>query len=71
MGRTPVEEKGMSETYADPQASEEPSNEPVETPGEQTQHGVPNPDTGVGIGADGEPNTFEPEEEPEATETPE
>ncbi|WP_418606830.1 hypothetical protein [Georgenia sp. SUBG003] len=27
--------------------------------------GAPNPETGVGLGA-GEPNTFEPEEDPEA-----
>ncbi|GAA4285958.1 hypothetical protein [Georgenia daeguensis] len=29
------------------------------------QAGAPNPETGVGLGA-GEPNTFEPEENPEA-----
>ena len=71
----------MSETNADPQPSEEPTfpvqNEPVESMApedpypQEEQHGVPNPDTGVGIGADGEPNTFEPEEEPEATGDPE
>jgi hypothetical protein len=32
--------------------------------------GVPGGTDGVGIGADGEPNTFEPEEDPEATEGP-
>lgn len=26
---------------------------------------IPNPETGVGIGADSEPDTFEPEESPE------
>jgi len=26
---------------------------------------IPNPETGVGIGADSEPDTFEPEETPE------
>jgi hypothetical protein len=25
---------------------------------------IPNPETGVGIGADSEPDTFEPEEDP-------
>ncbi|WP_461172759.1 hypothetical protein M1D93_17570 [Arthrobacter sp. Z1-9] len=33
--------------------------------------GVPGGVDGVGIGADAEPNTFEPEEDPEATEGPE
>ena len=28
---------------------------------------IPNPDTGVGIGADAEPDTFEPEENPDAS----
>lgn len=39
---------------------------------EQTQEGgeVPNPQTGVGIGAGAEPSTFEPEEDPEALEDP-
>jgi hypothetical protein len=32
--------------------------------------GVPGGVDGVGIGADAEPNTFEPEEDPEATEEP-
>jgi len=27
--------------------------------------GIPNPETGVGIGARSEPDTFEPEEDPE------
>ena len=27
------------------------------------QHGIPNPQTGVGIGATGEASTFEPEED--------
>lgn len=31
---------------------------------------VPNPDTGAGIGASDEPNTMEPEENPEAVDTP-
>ena len=26
---------------------------------------IPNPETGVGIGADSEPDTFEPEEDPD------
>ncbi|MBD1592589.1 hypothetical protein HC744_11160 [Arthrobacter sp. S1_S22] len=33
--------------------------------------GVPGQEDGVGIGADAEPNTFEPEEDPDATEAPE
>ncbi len=33
--------------------------------------GVPGHVDGVGIGADTEPNTFEPEEDPDATESPE
>ncbi|MBD1539220.1 hypothetical protein HC749_13700 [Arthrobacter sp. S13_S34] len=33
--------------------------------------GVPGQKDGVGIGADAEPNTFEPEEDPDATEAPE
>jgi hypothetical protein len=32
--------------------------------------GVPGGADGVGIGADGEPNTFEPEEDPDATDAP-
>ena len=28
---------------------------------------IPNPSTGAGIGADSEPDTFEPEEDPDAT----
>jgi hypothetical protein len=27
---------------------------------------IPNPETGVGIGADAEPDTFEPEENPDS-----
>lgn len=27
---------------------------------------IPNPETGVGIGADSEPDTFEPEENPDS-----
>ena len=33
--------------------------------------GVPGHVDGVGIGADAEPNTFEPEEDPDATDAPE
>lgn len=33
--------------------------------------GVPGGKDGIGIGADAEPNTFEPEEDPEATDGPE
>lgn len=32
---------------------------------------VPNPESGVGLGHDGEANTFEPEEEPEAVDAEE
>ncbi|MEO5832588.1 MAG: hypothetical protein ABJA16_13190 [Nakamurella sp.] len=31
---------------------------------------VPNPHTGAGIGATGEPDTMEPEEDPDPAETP-
>ncbi|WP_170315461.1 hypothetical protein [Nakamurella deserti] len=31
---------------------------------------VPNPETGAGIGASDEPNTMEPEENPEAVDLP-
>jgi hypothetical protein len=41
------------------------ADEPEEgTRGETGKGGAPNPETGVGLGA-GEPNTFEPEEDPE------
>ncbi|MFC9773414.1 MULTISPECIES: hypothetical protein [unclassified Pseudarthrobacter] len=33
--------------------------------------GVPGGNDGVGIGADAEPNTFEPEEDPDSTKGPE
>lgn len=33
--------------------------------------GVPGSADGAGMGAGGEPNTFEPEEDPEATDAPE
>jgi hypothetical protein len=33
--------------------------------------GVPGGSDGVGIGADAEPNTFEPEEDPDSTKGPE
>ena len=33
--------------------------------------GVPGSSDGVGLGADAEPNTFEPEEDPDATGNPE
>jgi hypothetical protein len=32
--------------------------------------GIPQGGDGIGVAADGEPNTFEPEEDPEATEEP-
>ncbi len=34
------------------------------------EHGIPNPETGVGIGA-GEPSTFEPEEDAPEEDAPE
>lgn len=57
-------------------------NSPDSLPGDEPQEdaasaqekgdgGVPGKDDGVGIGADAEPNTFEPEEDPDATDTPE
>jgi hypothetical protein len=38
---------------------------------EQGRHEEPLNEEGAGLGMDDEPNTFEPEEEPEATEEPE
>ena len=32
---------------------------------DEARDDIPNPETGVGIGADSEPDTFEPEETPE------
>ncbi len=45
---------------------------PQSTPDENDTTGgeVPNPDTGAGIGASDEPNTMEPEENPEAVDLP-
>ncbi|ACL41328.1 hypothetical protein Achl_3371 [Pseudarthrobacter chlorophenolicus A6] len=37
---------------------------------EKRDGGVPGGKDGVGIGADAEPNTFEPEEDPDATKEP-
>ncbi|MEV8131981.1 hypothetical protein AB0O54_12610 [Pseudarthrobacter oxydans] len=51
-----------------------PEDEPQEgaaSAQEKGDGGVPGKDDGVGIGADAEPNTFEPEEDPDATDTPE
>jgi hypothetical protein len=39
-------------------------------PGKGKDGSVPGGADGVGLGADVEPNTFEPEEDPEATEEP-
>jgi hypothetical protein len=36
-------------------------------PGTEGRDDIPNSSTGVGIGADSEPDTFEPEEDPDAT----
>jgi hypothetical protein len=47
-------------------------SQPVENPenNDTTGNTVPNPETGAGIGAGGEPTTFEPEEDPEAVSEP-
>lgn len=51
----PDEALGMTDEPEEPGSS-----------GQRTEEGgAPNPETGVGLGA-GEPNTFEPEESPEA-----
>lgn len=55
--------------------SDESTNVPEETAGEDAAQTEDRPgiddQEGVGIGMDDEPNTFEPEEDPEATEPPE
>lgn len=51
-----------------------PEDEPQEGAGTaqgKDDGGVPGHVDGVGIGADAEPNTFEPEEDPDATDAPE
>ncbi|MBT2250274.1 hypothetical protein JHV56_16365 [Arthrobacter sp. BHU FT2] len=53
-------------------------NSPDALPGDETgdakgngkDGGVPGGNDGVGLGADAEPNTFEPEEDPDATKDP-
>jgi len=55
MSTTPDEAVGMAE---EPEQGESAG-------GSSEAGGAPNPETGVGLGA-GEPNTFEPEEDPEA-----
>ena len=47
-------------------------SEPVDNPenNDTTGSTVPNPETGAGIGAGTEPNTMEPEEDPDAVEDP-
>ena len=56
----PVTEKGAEVT------------EPVDNPAgnDTTGSTVPNPETGAGIGASSEPNTMEPEEDPDAVDDP-
>lgn len=51
-----------------------PEDEPQEAVGGARGKGdgsVPGGADGVGLGADAEPNTFEPEEDPDATDAPE
>lgn len=51
-----------------------PEDEPQEdaaTAQKKGDGGVPGREDGVGIGADAEANTFEPEEDPDATDAPE
>ena len=40
---------------------------PRPDPGTDGTDVIPNPETGVGIGAEAEPDTFEPEEAPDTT----
>lgn len=41
--------------------------EPADSKATDQNHEIPGTDEGVGIGAGAEPNTFEPEEDPDAT----
>jgi hypothetical protein len=41
------------------------SNEPRPDETDEARDDIPNPETGVGIGADAQPDTFEPEETPD------
>lgn len=48
-----------------------PEDEPqdrADGPAKNADGGIPKGGDGIGIAADGEPNTFEPEEDPDATE---
>jgi hypothetical protein len=47
-----------------------PGDEPEDAKGNGKDGGVPAGNDGVGLGADAEPNTFEPEEDPDATKDP-
>ena len=38
----------------------------ISQPGDEGTDEIPNPETGVGIGADSDPDTFEPEENPDS-----
>ncbi|GAB5077516.1 hypothetical protein [Arthrobacter sp. AD-310] len=44
-----------------------PEDEPQEVAATRGDGGIPQGGDGIGIAADGEPNTFEPEEDPDAT----
>ena len=41
------------------------NNAPRPDETDEARDDIPNPETGVGIGADAEPDTFEPEETPD------
>lgn len=47
-----------------------PEDEPQEGAATKGDGGIPQGGDGIGIAADGEPNTFEPEEDPDATDQP-
>lgn len=47
-----------------------PEDEPQEGAATKSDGGIPQGGDGIGIAADGEPNTFEPEEDPDATDEP-
>lgn len=47
-----------------------PEDEPQEGSEGKGDGGIPQGGDGIGVAADGEPNTFEPEEDPDATEDP-
>jgi hypothetical protein len=66
MSTNPDEAVGMADEPEQSQsAGTAPGQDTTGAADESTATDAPNPETGVGLGA-GEPNTFEPEEDPEA-----